>query len=130
MLLDGKKYFHEACRQHGIDCDTYFKVGSQTIENSAGYVYRCPHTNRKPSQIFAVNYLRDMDIYLAWSLEEPKSSQKDVFRLLKSSLASFQKGNILSVSKAIEYSGWNEETVFAFDRTAVVDFLKMCFKEE
>ena len=27
--MDGKKYFHEACRQHGIDCDTYFKVDAQ-----------------------------------------------------------------------------------------------------
>lgn len=126
----GKKYFREVCQQHGIDCDTYFKVGAQNNVNNAGYVYKCPHTNRRPSQIFAVNYLRDLDMYLAWSLEEPKASQKDVFRLLKSSLASFQKGKILPVPKSIEYSGWNEETVFAFDRTAVDDFLKMCFKEE
>lgn len=130
MQLDGKKYFHEVCRQHGIDCDTYFKVGSQNCVNNAGYVYRCPRENRKPSQIFAVNYLRDLDVYVAWSLKTSKADTYNSFRVLKGEVAKLQEGKLLPIVKPIEYSGWDEETVFAFDRTAVVDFLKMCFKEE
>lgn len=130
MLLDGKKYFHEVCRQHGIDCDTYFKVGLQNRVEANGYVYRCPHTNRKPSQIFAVNYLRDLDVYVAWSLKTSKADTYNSFRVLKAELAKLQEGKLLPIVKSIEYSGWDEETVFAFDRTAVDDFLKMCFKEE
>ena len=130
MLLDGKKYFHEACRQHGIDCDTYFKVGAQNRVEADGYVYRCPKPNRKPSQIFAVNYLRDLDAYVAWSLKTSKADTYNTFRVLKGELEKLQAGKLLPIVKPIEYSGWGEETVFAFDRTAVDDFLKMCFKEK
>lgn len=127
--MNGKKYFHEVCRQHGIDCDTYFKVGSQMIENSAGYVYKCPAPNRKPSQIFAVNYLRDLDVYVAWNLKTSKANTYNTFRVLKAELAKLQEGKLLPIVKPIEYSGWDEETVFAFDRIALDEFLKMCFEK-
>ena len=130
MLLDGKKYFHEVCRQHGIDCNTYFKVGSQNRVEADGYVYKCPATSRKTSQIFAVNYLRDLDVYVAWSLKTSKANAYNSFRVLKVELAKLQEGKLLPIVKPIEYSGWDEETVFAFDRTAVDVFLKMCFKSE
>ena len=128
--MGGKKYFHEACRQHGIDCDTYFKVGAQNRVEADGYVYRCPKPNRKASQIFAVNYLRDLDAYVAWSLKTSKADTYNTFRVLKGELEKLQTGKLLPIVKPIEYSGWGEETVFAFDRTAVDDFLKMCFKEK
>ena len=94
MLLDGKKYFHEACRQHGIDCDTYFKVGAQNRVEADGYVYRCPKPNRKPSQIFAVNYLRDLDAYVAWSLKTSKADTYNTFRVLKGELEKLQAGKL------------------------------------
>lgn len=128
--MDGKKYFHEACRQHGIDCDTYFKVGAQNRVEADGYVYRCPKPNRKPSQIFAVNYLRDLDAYVVWSLKTSKADTYNTFRVLKDELEKLHAGKLLPIVKPIEYSGWGEETVFAFDRTAVDDFLKMCFREK
>ena len=128
--MDGKNYFQEVCRQHGIDCDTYFKIGAQNRVEADGYVYRCPKPNRKPSQIFAVNYLRDLDVYVAWSLKTSKADTYCSFRVLKGELEKLQAGKLLPIVKPIEYSGWGEETVFAFDRTAVDDFLKMCFREK
>lgn len=98
--------------------------------SNTGYVYRCPRENRKPSQIFAVNYLRALDVYVAWSLKTSKADTYNSFRVLKVELTKLQEGKLLPIEKPIEYSGWDEETVFAFDRTAVVNFLKICFKEE
>lgn len=84
----------------------------------------------KPSQIFAVNYLRNLDVYVAWSLKTSKADTYNSFRVLQVELAKLQEGKLLPIVKPIEYSGWDEETVFAFDRIAVNDFLKMCFKKK
>ena len=77
-----------------------------------------------------LNYLRDLDAYVAWSLKTSKADTYNTFRVLKGELEKLQAGKLLPIVKPIEYSGWGEETVFAFDRTAVDDFLKMCFKEK
>lgn len=130
MPIDGKKYFREVCCQNGIDCDTYFKVGAQNNVSNEGYTYHCPRENRRPSQIFAINYLRDLDVYVAWSLKTSKANGYSKFRVLKRKLDKLKEDHLLSVVKPIEYSGWDEETVFAFDRAVIDDFLKMCFKEE
>lgn len=127
--MDGKKYFREVCKQNGIDCDTYFKIGAQKAENNAGYVYQCPAVYRKKSHIYAINYVKVLDAYIAWNLNEPKAKSKNVFRVLKTSLTDLREGQLLSVIKPIEYSGWDKETVYAFDRTAITSFLDMCFQK-
>lgn len=126
--MDGKKYFQHICQQNRIDCETYFKVGSQKGENNAGYVYRCRHHTRKPTQLFAINYLKELDVYIAWDLS--KATNKDVFRVLKAKLAPFIAGEILQIEKAVGYSGWNEETVYVFDRTAIELFLSRYVPDE
>lgn len=122
--MDGKQYFREVCKQNGVDCDTFFKIGSQNTVNNSGYVYRCPHLNRKDTQLFAVNYLKALDVYIAWDLNSYKAKTKDVFRVLKSKVTPIIAGEVLLIDKAVEYSGWNEETVYVFDRTAIELFIK------
>jgi len=128
--MDGKQYFREVCKQNGIDCDTYFHVRAQNTENNAGFVCKCHPLERKSTQLFLVNYLKSMDIYIAWNLKTSKAGNYNTFRVLKENFNKLEKGILLPIVKSLEYSGWDEEIVYAFDRAAVVDFLKICFKEE
>ena len=73
-----------------------------------------------------INYVKALDAYIAWNLNEPKAKSKSNFRVLTSELSPLQGNQILLITKAIEYSSWNQETVFAFNRTAVEGFLKLC----
>ena len=101
--MDGKLVFREACGAAGIDCDTYFKIGCQCGENNAGYVYKCPATSRNESQLYAVNYITPLGLYVAWFLKEGKKEKYESFRVLKSALTAYNPGEVFSVPKPLEY---------------------------
>lgn len=127
--MDGKQYFREVCKQNGIDCDTYFKVRAQNNENNAGFVCKCHPLERKPTHLFLVNYLRSLDAYVAWNLKASKAGNYNTFRVLKENFTRLEKGKLLPIIKSLEYSGWDEEIVYAFDRAAIELFLNKCFLE-
>lgn len=128
--MDGKQYFREVCKQNGIDCDTYFKVRAQNNENRAGFVCKCHPLERKPTQLFLVNYLKGLDAYVAWDLIASKAGNYNTFRVLKENFNRFEKEKLNCFAKSLEYSGWDEEIVYAFDRSAIELFLNKCFFKE
>ena len=80
--MDGKEYFQDRCREAGIECEKYFKASKG--KNSGGrYRYDCDPRFRKPTQLYAIKYFSDEDIYLAWNLREPKAKARTVFSLTK-----------------------------------------------
>lgn len=124
--LDGKEYFQSVCKELGIDWNRYFKLGAQNTINGNAYVFHSDSYGRAETIQFMINYVKALDAYIAWNLNEPKAKSKSNFRVLTSELSPLQGNQILLITKAIEYSSWNQETVFAFKRTAVEGFLKLC----
>lgn len=124
--LGGKEYFQSVCKELGIDWNRYFKLGAQNTINGNAYVFHSDSYGRAETIQFMINYVKALDAYIAWNLNEPKAKSKSNFRVLTSELSPLQGNQILLITKAIEYSSWNQETVFAFKRTAVEGFLKLC----
>lgn len=124
--LGGKEYFQSVCKELGIDWNRYFKLGAQNTINGNAYVFHSDSYGRAETIQFMINYVKALDAYIAWNLNEPKAKSKSNFRVLTSELSPLQGNQILLITKAIEYSSWNQETVFVFNRTAVKGFLKLC----
>lgn len=124
--LGGKEYFQSVCKELGIDWNRYFKLGAQNTINGNAYVFHSDSYGRAETIQFMINYVKALDAYIAWNLNEPKAKSKSNFRVLTSELSPLQDNQILLITKAIEYSSWNQETVFVFNRTAVKGFLKLC----
>ena len=124
--LGGKEYFQSVCKELGIDWNRYFKLGAQNTINGNAYVFHSDSYGRAETIQFMINYVKALDAYIARNLNEPKAKSKSNFRVLTSELSPLQGNQILLITKAIEYSSWNQETVFAFKRTAVEGFLKLC----
>ena len=75
-------------------------------------------------------YLKERDIYVAWALDYPEAKQKVVFRVLENALSPLNRGEVLEISKSLGHRGWGEETVYAFDREAVPQFIQRVTEEE
>ena len=93
--MNGKNFFRACCNQMGIHCDTRFKLGAQNSKNSGGYVYHCPPELRTREQRYAVNYISDRDIYLAWDLSVSGTENKTVFRVRVGELENMELGSRL-----------------------------------
>jgi len=123
--MDGKKYFRGCCKDLGIDCGTFIKLGAGDPKDAKRFLFQCGHTKRKPSQLFAVKYFGSEDVYIAWSLREPKAKMKDVFSLSKRKIEPLRPGQVLAIEKGIGYPAWDTETVFAVKPDAVPRFLEV-----
>ena len=124
--LGGKEYFQSVCKDLGIDWNRYFKLGAQNTINGNAYVFHSDSYGRAETIQFMINYVKALDAYIARNLNEPKAKSKSNFRVLTSELSPLQGNQILLITKAIEYPNREQETVFAFKRTAVKGFLKLC----
>ena len=123
--MGGKQYFCVCCKRMGVEPSALFKIGEQNTLSSGGYVYHCPTRLRGPSHRYVVNYLSDLGLYVAWSLDVPGGGKKTVFRILKKELENLPAGEVHAILKSTHGQGSQKETVYAFDRTAVVRFLQM-----
>ena len=74
IIVNGKKYFRERCARRGICCDAWFKLGAQNSVNNGGYVYHCPPELRKDGQRYAVNYVWERELYIAWNVTSPDAA--------------------------------------------------------
>ena len=130
MKTNGKTYFRECCAGRGIPEDMWFKIGAQNAKSNGGYVYHCPPELRKNGQLYAVNYVKERDLYIAWNLAIPEARTKKVFRLLFVALEDMKPGKLLTVEKMMKHHGWGQETVYVFDRDAVEAFLDVVTEEK
>jgi len=121
--MEGKQYFIECCKELGIDSDKYIKIGKQAGQKNR-LVYKSEYTSRKSTQLYAVCYYKNEDLYVAWSLKEKKPNTYNYFSVKKDDVIETPQNEILHVQKAIEYSGWDEEVVYSFRRSAVKLFLE------
>ena len=122
--MDGKQYFRACCQQAGLNCAEVFKLGEQSSMCYGGYVYHCPIRLRGPSHRYAVNYIAERDVYVAWSLNVPGAEKKTVFRVLKKELADMPQGQVRVILKKVYGCEARTESVYAFDRAAVTTFLQ------
>ena len=123
--MSGKQFFCVCCKQMGLDPSEFFKIGEQNTACSGGYVYHCPTRLRGPSHRYVVNYLSDLELYVAWNLDAPGSRKKTVFRILKRELVHLPEGEVRAILKSTHVPGSPKETVYAFGQTAVMPFLRM-----
>lgn len=100
--MNGKNFFRACCNQMGIHCDTRFKLGAQNSKNSGGYVYHCPPELRTREQRYAVNYIGDRDIYLAWDLSVSGTENKTVFRVRAGELENMELGRVKFIRKTLK----------------------------
>ncbi len=121
--MDGKQYFIDCCNEQGIDCDELFKVGRGDRGGKTRFEYYCEPHSRKKSQMYAVKYFENEDLYLAWSLSVPKAKGKKNFSLARSKVERFGFNEIKEANKFIEYAGREEEVVFIFRASGVKEFL-------
>ena len=121
--MDGKQYFIVCCNEYGIDCDELFKLGRGTRGGKTRFEYSCNPRTRKDSQIFAIKYFEEENLYIAWSLKVIKAKGKQNFTLQREKVNLFGFNEIGEANKPIEYSGHGEEIVYIFSPKGVKAFL-------
>lgn len=127
--MDAKLYFRNCCKELNIDCDELFKVGAQNPKDKVQLQYSCQAYSRKESNIYAVCFFESVGLYVAWDLRVYKSKTHNKFNIKKEDVCKQFKGELTTVTKLTEYSGWGEEEVYVFSPEKVNDFLEMVKKE-
>ena len=85
---------------------------------------------RKDGQRYAVNYVRERELYIAWNVTSSDAQGQTVFRLLQDALEGAEPNRLLAVEKAAGHRGWGKETVYVFGRDAADTFLDVVMAEE
>lgn len=124
--MDGKIHFKECCKKLGLNCDELFQLGQSRAVVRDRLTYRRSYLTRKDTHLFVVCYFANEGVYIAWNLKEEKGRKKTTFSIKRSAAEIPFQGTVHSVAKSIEYSGWDEETVFVFEPDAVETFLMQC----
>ena len=120
--MNGKQYFQECCRELGLDCKALFQLGQQTAKRPDRLIYKCDANIRKATQMYAVCYFPEEEVYAAWDLhtDKPRGS---VFSVQREEAAAAHADQILPIHKNREFSGWGEEAVLVFRAEGVKKFL-------
>lgn len=63
---------------------------------------------RKDGQRYAVNYVRERELYIAWNVTSPDAQGQTVFRLLQGALEGAEPNRLLAVEKAAGHRGWGK----------------------
>jgi len=125
----GIRHFRDCCKTMKLDCDSLFQLGQCGTTVSQRLTHRFDHHKRKDSHIFAVCYVKQHNLYVAWSLKAKKANHKSVFTLKWSEVDLLFNNAILPIKKSIEFSGHGEELVRVFTPDMVPEFLtKYCSK--
>ena len=123
--MDGKKIFEEYCKAHGIECEKYFKIG-KGARAKGRFKYHCEPSARKDTQIYAIKYFEEENVYVAWNLREPYAKQKSDFSLsTEPRVTSVSISNVEVCTKGIVSNGHNEETVLKFGPEGIGDFIRV-----
>ena len=94
--MDEKQHFRNCCKELGIDCDTYIKLGAGNPKNPTRFIFQSDHTKRKDTQLFAVKYFEQEDVYIAWNLKERGGSGKNSFSLSKNKIKELKAEQVLA----------------------------------
>lgn len=121
--LNGKEFFEKCCLECGIDCKAHFQLGHSTQLAKGRFSHTFSELTRVESMDYAVCYMNQYNLYIAWSLREPKASRKRTFSLKQTDFVFKSPEQILLFRKSIEYSGWNEEDVYIFQPEGVKKFI-------
>ena len=125
--MEGKALFKQLCREKGIECDVYFKIGQQNSLVNEHFVYRSSAVSRKPTQRYAINYIKPHGIFVAWEIVGKKETY-NYFIVSQFDVQSYGTG-LQEAVKALEYSGHGEETVYLFNSEAIDAFLAIAHKK-
>ena len=124
--MDAKQYFRECCKELGIDDSKFFALGNQNGETKNRLCFRPSRNAEWESHIFAINYYSTHGIYVAWRTEIGRYTKREVFSVKKESLSHIPSNFVMTVSKGVPYSNWDQELVYAFKPDSVKLFLEQC----
>ena len=61
--LGGKEYFQSVCKELGIECNRYFKLGAQNTIKGNAYAFHSDSCGRAETAQFVINYVKALDAY-------------------------------------------------------------------
>lgn len=121
--MDGVAYFADYCRKNNIDSEKYFQLGKGTSAPSNGrYKVSLSCNSRKNSQLFAIQYCRDIEVFLAWDLHEGNKGTT-VFSV-PANMISIIGGKVNKVVVSAEYRNRGIRTVSIFKADALPEFME------
>lgn len=120
--MDGIEYLKKCCRASKIDPDKLLKLGRGTNGASRGrYKLQVDLSTIKDTQLYAIQYCRDIEIYIAWGTDHKNRPYS--LKASKIILPMGKKEEVCSVKKAEQHLGWGEELVLYFQKEGIPDFL-------
>ena len=122
--MDSKNHFRECCKDLGIDDSALFRLGNQNGETKNRLRFKTSYDPERHPQLFAVNYFSKYGIYVAWRTEVGRITRREVFSVLKEDVSCVPSNFVMTVSKGVPYSNWDQELVYAFQPDSVKLFLE------
>lgn len=120
--MEGIAYFKDYCSKNNIDIDNLFQLGRGTSAPCGGrYKVSLSHEARKDSQLFGIQYCRDIEAFLAWDLHEGKKNT-DNFSVPADMIAVIE-GIVNRVVVRAEYRNRGVRTVSIFKKDALPTFM-------
>ena len=116
------EYFKDKCLELGIDPNDCFVFGRGSKKNSKGRFQMQVDSRRIINRMYAIQFCKDREMYIAWNLKRAKIRRE--YSLDANSIPEPYMGGVIAIGKNVEFSGWNYENVFVFDKEAVGDFLR------
>ena len=124
-MIDGIKSLKERCDHYSVDYEKYLELYDSKELTVFKDRYDCTASikKRKNTTKFVVKYIRNEDVFIAWTLPESGAKRNRTgFYLNKKSL--YLSKGLNQISKNLEFSGHGEEVVRVFKSEDIDEFVK------
>lgn len=131
--MDGIAYLKDCCQKRKINPDEFLKFGrgangprriGKKHRQHERYVLTLGASTPQSSQLYAVQYCKDIGVYIAWEFKRRQN-----FSLMAKDIIQPLGAKVCSVKKHLQYSGWGEELVLYFQKEGIPDFLERYVKK-
>lgn len=116
----GMDELRKECENLEIDVSNLLILGQGSSRLNGRYRQRVGQV--KEQHLFAVQFCKDINLFVAWDLK--RSKLRSIYSINGTKLVNISDKKIHHIRKNIEYSGWGEEDVLAFKGNAITSFLK------
>lgn len=124
--MDGIAYLKDYCEKNGIKANEVFQLGRGTNgpTKEGRYVLNASTSARKDSQLFAIQYCKDVKVYIAWDLKRERRGSK--LTQSKEKVQSYLQGHVLPIPKYVGHVGndYPRELTPLFTKEEIPAFLE------
>lgn len=122
--MNGMDFFKKTCRENHINPDDIFQYGrgANGPTKAGRYQVKQPVSTRKASQLFIIQYYKDINGFIAWDLWEGKKGTS-LFSVPQDKIKIVPGQTSIATTNA-EYSGRGMRRVTCFGPECVSEFLK------